>query len=97
MGLIDWLKWLTGNEQLNAIKIINDEYRHKINEQKEIIKELEKNRDKPVDAESMDVQYEREKFAHEQLIECIKEKRDLKEEILFKNIEIRKLQEQFKK
>lgn len=97
MGLIDWLKWILGTEQLNAIKTINDEYRHKIAEQNEIIKELKESRGKPLDAEAQEVQYEREKFAHEQLIECLGEKRDLKEEILFKDIEIRKLQEQLKK
>lgn len=96
MGLLDWLKWLLGSDQISAIKQINEEYRFKIQEQNEIIKELKQNRGKPVDAESQEVQYEREKYAHEQLIECIREKRDLKEEILFLNIEIRKLQEKLK-
>lgn len=95
MAFLDWLKWLLGTERLNAhinaMKVINDEYRHKIEEQNKIIQQQNEMRGKPMDGESMEVQYERERAAHEQLIECIKEKRDLQEEIIFLNIQLSRL------
>lgn len=97
MAFLDWLKWLLGTERINAhmnaMKVINDEYRIKIEEQNKIIQQQNEMKGKVMDLESMEVQYEREKAAHEQLIECIKEKRDLQEEIIFLNIELKKLRE----
>lgn len=95
MGVIDWLKVLFGTEQfnahLNALKAINEEYRHKLEQQEKIIKELEALKNKPADDDSNDVRYEREQDAHMQLIECNREKRDLQEKIIFLEYEIKKL------
>lgn len=95
MAFLDLLKWLFGTERqntyINAMKVIYDEYRHKIDEQNKIIQQQDDMRGKPMDIESIEIQYERERAAHEQLIECLKEKRDLQEEIIFLNIELSRL------
>lgn len=95
MGFIDWLKLVFGTEQFNAhiaaMKSINDEYRLKIEEQRAIIMDLEADRGKRLNEDEREVQYEREKEAHMQLIECIKEKRDLQEEIIFLKIDLERL------
>lgn len=91
MGFIDWLKLVFSTEQfnahLNAMKAINEEYRYKIEQQEKLIKELERLKKSP-DVENDDIRYEREMEAHMQLIECIREKRDLQEELIFLKIEL---------
>lgn len=87
MGLIDWIKLITGIEQfnahMNATKIINDEYKYKIEQQDKRIKELEEMKGKPISTENFEILIEREKAYHEQIIELMRETRDLKEFIIF--------------
>jgi len=95
MGLLDWFKLIFSMEQfnahINAMKAINEEYKYKIEKQEQIIKELESERGKPMDEQAMEIQFEREREAHIQLIQCLSEKRDLQEELIFLKIELKKL------
>jgi len=94
MGFIgDWLRFISGIDQFNALKMVSDEYRHKLEQQEKIIAELKAYRDKPENDGDSDLRYEREREAHMQLIECSREKRDLKERIIFLEYELKKLKQ----
>lgn len=87
MGFIEWIKLITGIEQfnahMNATKIINDEYKYTIEQQRNRIKELESMKGNPISSEDFEILLEREKEYHEQIIELMTETRDLKEFIIF--------------
>jgi hypothetical protein len=95
MGWLEWFKLVFGTDQfnahINAMKAINEEYKYKIEQQEKIIKELESERGKPMDDQALEIQFEREREAHMQLIQCLSEKRDIQEELIFLKIELKRL------
>lgn len=83
MGLADWIKLLTGVEQINASKVIYDEYKYQIEQLKLRVKELESVKVNVVSTVELELFIERESEYHKQIIDLINENRNLKEYILF--------------
>lgn len=98
MGFLDWLKLVFGTEQfnahMNAMKLIGEEKDKKIAELEKIKEEFEKMKGQAISVAELEIFLEREKETLQQFIECVKEKRDLKEEIIFLKIDLERLRKQ---
>lgn len=98
MGFLDWLRLIFGTEQfnahMNAMKLIGEEKDKKIAELEKIKEEYEKMKGHAIGIAELEIFLDREKETLQQFIECVKEKRDLKEEIIFLKIDLERLRKQ---